>query len=92
MSDSSALPTPRGPRHGEGPLAAMQRGDEEDAVLVLKLVVQLTLVQERKKKTVKGTFPVSPRGVERGSGAQALAALRGEDRIYQKEVGTLSTN
>lgn len=69
----------------------MQRGDEEDAVLVLKLVVQLTLVQER-KKTVKGTFPVSPRGVEWGSGAQGLAALRGEDRIYQKEVGTLSTN
>ena len=70
----------------------MQRGDEEDAVLVLKLVVQLTLVQERKKKTVKGTFPVSPQGAERGSGAWGLAALRGEDRIYQKEVGTLSTN
>ena len=34
----------------------MQRGDEEDAVLVLKLVVQLTLVQERNKKIVKGTF------------------------------------
>lgn len=70
----------------------MQRGDEEDAVLVLKLVVQLTLVQERNKKIVKGTFPVSPQGVERGSRGRGLAALRGEDRIYQKEVGTLSVN
>ncbi|KAB1280490.1 hypothetical protein Cadr_000016299 [Camelus dromedarius] len=50
----------RGPRHREGPLAAVQRGYEEDAVLVLKLIVQLTLVQERNEKTVKGTFPVSP--------------------------------
>lgn len=60
MSDCSVLLTPRGPRHREGPLAAVQRGYEEDAVLVLKLVVQLTLVQKRNKKTVKGTFPVSP--------------------------------
>lgn len=39
-SDRSVLPTPRGPRHREWPLATMQRGDDEDAVLVLKLVVQ----------------------------------------------------
>lgn len=58
MSDCSLLPTP-GPRHREGSLATMQSGYEEDAVLVLKLVVQLTLVQER-NETIRSTFPVSP--------------------------------
>lgn len=42
MSDCSLPPIPRGTRYREGPLASVQRGYEEDAVLVLKLVVQLT--------------------------------------------------
>lgn len=46
----------------------MQGGDEEDAVLVLKLVVQLALVQERnEEETLRATFPVCPQvsgGVE----------------------------
>lgn len=38
---ADGLATPRRLRHRGGPLAAVQRGYEEDAVLVLKLVVQL---------------------------------------------------
>lgn len=64
MSDCSLLPTPRGPGT-EGSLATVQSGNEEDAVLVLKLVVQLPLVQERNEETI--TFPASP-GVSGGPG------------------------
>lgn len=77
---------PQGRPGTEGPLAAVQGGDEEDAVLVLKLVVQLTLVQERNEdKTLRATFPVCPqvsRGV--GVGGEGWAALGENDRIYQK--------
>lgn len=64
------LPTPRALRHREGPLATMQRGYEEDAVLVLKLVVQLTLVRERNRKRPSGSFfPVFPK-VSGGAGGR----------------------
>lgn len=59
MSDCSLLPTPREPGHSAGPSAAVQRGYEEDVVLVLQLVVQLTLVQER-EETVRALLPASP--------------------------------
>ena len=63
----------------------MQRGYEEDAVLVLKLVVQLPLVQERNEKTVKGTFPVSSQVSGGEGGGEGLAALGEKDRSYQKK-------
>lgn len=54
----------------------MQRGYEEDAVLVLKLVVQLTLVRERNKKRPSGSFfPVFPKVSGRDGGRWGLAAL-----------------
>lgn len=76
MSDCSLLPT-LGPRQREGSLATVQSGYEEDAVLVLKLVVQLTLVQERNEETIRATFPVSPQvlGGPGGGGVCACAHL-----------------
>lgn len=53
----------------------MQGRDEEDAVLVLKLVVQLALVQERNEdETLRATFPVCPQ-VLGGVGGEGRAAL-----------------
>lgn len=78
MSDRALLPTPREPRHRGGPSAAMQRGYEEDAVLVLQLVVELTLVQGRKEETIRGFTPAV------GTGGGGLATLGEKDKIYQK--------
>lgn len=62
MSDCARPPTPREPEHQVGPSAAMQCGYEEDAVLVLQLVVQLALVQERKEEIVSGFSSAVGRG------------------------------
>lgn len=59
MSDCSLLSAPRGPGTERGS-ATVQSGYEEDAVLVLQLVVQLTLVRERNEETIRAAFPVSP--------------------------------
>lgn len=56
----------------------MQRGYEEDAVLVLQLVVELTLVQGRKEETIRGFTPAV------GTGGGGLATLGEKDKIYQK--------
>lgn len=87
MSDCSLPPIPRGTRYREGPLASVQRGYEEDAVLVLKLVVQLTLVQERNEETVRGTFPLSFPFPSQGGGLTALGEIESS-----RKKGTLYVN
>lgn len=74
MSDCARLPTPREPEHRVGPSAAMQCGYEEDAVLVLQLVVQLALVQERKDEIVSGFSSAV------GWGRGGLAALEEKEK------------
>lgn len=84
MSDCALLPTPREPGPRAGPSAAMQRGYEEDAVLVLQLVVQLALVQERKE-----TSGASPQLSGREKGAWSLW----ERRIKStRKMGALHIN
>lgn len=56
----------------------MQSGYEEDAVLVLQLVVELALVPGRKEETIRGFAPAV------GTGGGGLVALGEKDKIYQK--------
>lgn len=68
----------------------MERGYEEDAVLVLKLVVQLALVQERsQEETIRAMFCSYSQGAGRGR-RWGLAAL-GEKEPTRKR-GTLYFN
>lgn len=78
MSDCAPLPSPREPGHRAGSSAAVQRGYEEDAVLILQLVVQLALAQEREEETIRGFS---------SAGGGGLATLGEEERIYQKNGG-----
>lgn len=59
----------------------MQRGYEEDAVLVLQLVVQLALAQEREEETIRGFSSAG------GRGGRGLTTLGEEEKIYQKNGG-----
>jgi hypothetical protein len=60
----------------------MQRGNEEYAVLVLQLVVQLTLGQERRAGTIRAQTQFLPRCWNGGRGE--LAALGDKDRLHQE--------
>ena len=73
-------PPQGGPRCRKGSSATVQRGHEEDAVPVLKLVVQLALVQERDEGGRQGHFSSFTPSV-RGRGAPGCF---GRERLYQR--------